>query len=367
MSHQATHVVLTTDVVGGVWDFCASLARELQAQGAARVSLLALGEPSAEQRAQAVAAGAELYEERLKLEWMQEAEADVAATRERLSALVEQLRPDVVHANQFAAACLERDVRVPIVLTLHSDVLSWRRWTLGAEGVPDEWRTYVALVRQALARADSVVAVSGFLANEVRNLYGTPRRIEVIHNGWPAPHASQVPVPAARRERVTLLAGRVWDAAKNVPLAATAAQGWQPGPVYLAGQAAHPETGGQAELPSPLRPLGWLDRPALEDWLGRARVYLSPARYDPFGLLPLQAALHGCALLLSDIPSYREVWDGAACFFRPDDAADLRRQWQRLLDDPADVARRGRERALAAYSPAHMAAAYANLYASVPV
>ena len=40
------HILLTTDVVGGVWDFCLALASELHVQRAARVTLLALGEPS---------------------------------------------------------------------------------------------------------------------------------------------------------------------------------------------------------------------------------------------------------------------------------------------------------------------------------
>jgi glycosyltransferase involved in cell wall biosynthesis len=293
---------------------------------------------------------------------MQDAAPDVAATQQRMGALVERLRPDVVHANQFAAACLAQSVRVPITLTLHSDVLSWRRWTLGVDDVPDEWRAYVALVRQALQRADTVVAVSRFLAEEVRAWYGVARPIEVIHNGWPAP-----PLPlASKKEALTLLAGRVWDQAKNVQLAAPAAHGWDPGRVVLAGQAAHPETGGRAAVPAPLEPLGWLGRAELDGWLDRARVYLSPARYDPFGLLPLQAALHGCALLLSDIPSYRELWDGAACFFRPDDVLDLRRQWQRVLSDPGPIAERARARALARYSSTRMADAYAALAGRVP-
>ena len=419
-----SHVLLTTDCVGGVWDFATLLAGGLVGRGW-RVSLLAIGTPSAAQRAQAAAVGAALEVAPLKLEWMQDADHDVLATRRHVAALVERLRPDVVHANQFAAACLDGPTGrgVPVVLTLHSDVLSWRRWTLGApDEIPAVWQAYVSLVREALARADSVVAVSHFLAEQTRHLYGVERPIRVIHNAWPAPppltRAAARPLSAGARrfagrrfggtdpagrdatvpsgggqlgpprplgERprgsagegrgadheasegpVTLLAGRVWDAAKNVSLAAEAARGWLPGAVYLAGQTANPDSGGHAQVPPPLEALGYLEREALDDWLARADVYLSPARYDPFGLLPLQAALHGCALLLSDIPSYRELWDGAARFFRPDDADDLRRQWQRLLDQPGEAAQRARQRARICYTPARMAAAYAALYQHQP-
>ena len=108
-----------------------------------------------------------------------------------------------------------------------------------------------------------------------------------------------------------------------------------------------------------------MTRNELDGQLRTASIYLSPARYDPFGLLPLQAALNGCALLLSDIPSYRELWDGAACFFRSDDAADLRRQWQWLRQDRALRARLGAiagERARTRYTPARMAADYTAQY-----
>ena len=94
---------------------------------------------------------------------------------------------------------------------------------------------------------------------------------------------------------MTLMAGRVWDAAKNFDVAAEAARGWEPGEVLLAGERRHPES--HTRPPShPLLDLrGIPGAVELESLLDRAAVYLSPARYDPFGLLPLQAALHGCA------------------------------------------------------------------------
>ena len=348
------HILLTTDVVGGVWDFCLTLAAGLRASGD-EATLLAIGTPSADQRRSADGADCQLVHAPLKLEWMADAAGDVNATRSLVAEVVRDVHADVLHANQFAAACASVDV--PVVLTVHSDVLSWRHWTLRASDTPAEWRPYAALVQEGVGAADEVVAVSRFLADEVRLLYAVDRRIDVIPNGWPvggAPHA-------AERERATLVAGRVWDAAKNVALVAEAARGWDAGAVYLAGETAHPD-GGRVEAPSPLQPLGFLPRGELDAWLDRVRIYVSAARYDPFGLLPLQAALHGCALLLSDIPSYREVWGDAACYFRSDDADDLRRQWRQLLGQPPRSS--GRDRAVAHYSAERMVEAYRTLYAS---
>jgi glycosyltransferase involved in cell wall biosynthesis len=169
---------------------------------------------------------------------------------------------------------------------------------------------------------------------------------------------------------VTLLGGRVWDGGKNVGLAVQAAQRMpSPGRVLLAGDQRHPETGTLAHIPAPIECLGWLSHEELTAQLGRARVFLAPARYEPFGLLPLQAAVHGCALLLADTPSFRELWEGCALFFHPDDPGSLRAAWERLLDDDAlasDLGARAERRARDAYSAERMAAEYLSLYARLP-
>jgi glycogen(starch) synthase len=73
-----------------------------------------------------------------------------------------------------------------------------------------------------------------------------------------------------------------------------------------------------------------------------ASIYVLPARYEPFGLSILEAGLSGCALVLGDIPSLREHWDGAAVFVPPEDRSALRRAIQRLIERPARRAELGR-------------------------
>src|SRR5207248_5998583 len=109
-------ILLTTDLLGGVWDFALALASALAGQ----VLLLALGEPSAAQCAAAQAVAETVFAP-LKLEWMHDSAADVQQTQQLVRDLVRQHKPEVVHANQFAIACADLDV--PVVLTTHSDVL----------------------------------------------------------------------------------------------------------------------------------------------------------------------------------------------------------------------------------------------------
>jgi glycosyltransferase involved in cell wall biosynthesis len=108
--------------------------------------------------------------------------------------------------------------------------------------------------------------------------------------------------------------------------------------------------------------LGRLPEDDLAHWLSRAAIFAHPARYEPFGLAVLEAALSGCALVLGDVESLRETWDGAA-EFAADDAA--------LADRIAALARDGaRRRALAdrararalGFTPARMADGYVALY-----
>jgi glycosyltransferase involved in cell wall biosynthesis len=98
--------------------------------------------------------------------------------------------------------------------------------------------------------------------------------------------------------------------------------------------------------------------------LGRAAIFVAPARYDPFGLAILEAAAAGCALVLGDIPSLRENWDGAAVFVDPEDRSALTSAVNVLIANPrersrvaAAVQRRARE-----FTLPRMARAYAALY-----
>ena len=113
--------------------------------------------------------------------------------------------------------------------------------------------------------------------------------------------------------------------------------------------------------------LGRLEPAQLKTWYARAGVFAHPARYEPFGLAPLEAALSGCALVLGDIPSLREIWDDAAVFVPPEDVVRLRLALIDLIEDRPrreELARRAGARARR-YTPERMAAGYLDLYADV--
>ena len=102
--------------------------------------------------------------------------------------------------------------------------------------------------------------------------------------------------------------------------------------------------------------------------LARAGIYAATSRYEPFGLAPVEAALSRCALVASDIPSFRELWDGAAIFFRNNDQESLCAALERLqssLELRRDHGNMAYRHARQHFSAERMVAGYKNLYRSL--
>jgi glycosyltransferase involved in cell wall biosynthesis len=181
----------------------------------------------------------------------------------------------------------------------------------------------------------------------------------VIPNGR-QPHE----VESGAKEHLVLAAGRLWDEAKNLEaLDRVSAQ--LPWPAYLAGSIESPD--GRARAYRGAHLLGMLDPASLAQWMARAAIYAMPARYEPFGLTVLEAAQAGCALVLGDISSLRELWGDDALYVDPDDDAALTNVIRRLCDDDvlrARMAARARGRAQG-FTPRRMAARYHSAYCSL--
>lgn len=91
-----------------------------------------------------------------------------------------------------------------------------------------------------------------------------------------------------------------------------------------------------------------LDRAALaEAYLG-ADLFLNPSRGESFGMTNLEALAHGCRLVCSDLPVFREVAGDAATYLPPDDPAAWAAALDRLGDETLAGGARGSDMALAA-------------------
>lgn len=404
-------VLITTDTVGGVWNYALELSGALGGHGVA-VVLATMG-PRARTDQRTEAARLEnvtLCESEFPLEWMSAAWKGVEAAGEWLLDLEQRFAPDLVHLNGYAHGALPWSA--PTVVVAHSCVFSWWRAVRGCRP-PAEWKRYAAMTRAGLHAADAVVAPTHAMLEALQEHYGPrnprreqrdetnpsrrrKRRKEAARGAQEMPtllRAGEIPsgggantsrlsrgglqrfttgaaclgrggteredrsepiprgVPgftrsivipngrdpaqftsAAAKEPFVLSVGRLWDDAKNAAaLVAIAPRiAW---PVRVAGSTAAPD-GGERMLPN-VESLGCCSRCGLADQYARASIYALPARYEPFGLSALEAALSGCALVLGDIPSLREIWEGAALFVPPNDHEALREAIAELIDDPS--------------------------------
>jgi glycogen synthase len=347
-------VLMTADTVGGVWQYALELSRELHARGDAVALATMGGEPSRDQRREAAEIqGLTLYSSAYKLAWMDDPWKDVEKAGEWLLNLAAQWRPDVVHLNDYSHGDLSWPA--PVLMVGHSCVLSWWRAVHGTSA-PASWARYHQRVCEGLHSADYVIAPSQVMLDALIRHYGPLRACRAIANG-----RSGGEDHAVKEEALIFAAGRLWDPAKNLAALAEVAERL-PWPVCIAGSQRHPD-GGEVQLPH-VHQLGPLPSAQVRRWLKHAPVYALPARYEPFGLSVLEAALAGCALVLGDIPSLREVWGRAALYVPPDDHDVLERTLRWLIDHPeerADFAARARRRA-ARYRPGKMADRYRRLY-----
>lgn len=341
-------VLLTTDCVGGVWTYSLDLARGLQAAGA-EVVLASMGAPlRADQRADAHELRlAGLHESGFALEWMDDPWADVDEAEQWLLDVAESESVDLVHSNSFAHGAA--DWRRPVIVVGHSCVVSWWRAVDGTSP-PARRNEYRRRVAAGLGAASAVVAPTRAMLRELQSAYGYRGGI-AIANG------SSAPATDAAKEPFVLAAGRLWDRAKGLDLLDRAARdlAW---PVLAAGDGGHA---------SNVRALGQQSRAELAGLRERASIFVAPARYEPFGLGILEAARAGCALVLADLPSLRELWSGAAVFADPDDTASLHGELAALISDADARASLGHAAQLRSrrYSVERMTRAYLGLYERV--
>ena len=337
------HVLMTADAVGGVWTYALDLGRELVRAGV-RVTLAVPGPaPDAEQLAQAEAAGLELEPLGGALDWTAAHRRDVAASAAHLLQLCIRLRPDLVHLNSPALAAFG-PFHAPVLAACHSCVKTWWRAVKGDAPLLADLAWRAALVKRGYGSATMLMAPSQAFAEATRLAYDLPATPEIVLNGrrssilplWgrgtseaggggPPPPVGAGPLSPLRGQLpqgegiydvAVFTAGRLWDEGKDVATLDRTI-GRIGLPAFAAGPLAGPN--GQGTVLQHIRALGQLPESEVSACLARRPIFVSPSLYEPFGLAVLEAAQAGCPLVLSDIASFRELWEGAAVFFPPGD------------------------------------------------
>jgi glycogen synthase len=366
------HVLITADTVGGVWTYTQELATGLLARGH-QVTLASFGRlPSSEQSSWAESQpGLDYRPTEYRLEWMEVAATEIEESKIFLQMLIDEIRPDVLHFSQYCYGDLRVDI--PKIVVAHSDVVSW--W-VSVHGKPPEdsaWlRWYRNTVRNGLRGADFVVAPSRWMIEALSEYYVQPSNGTVIHNG----RSPELFAVHQQKENIAVTVGRLWDAGKNASLLLRhdlAIQGEFAMPIFIAGRRDNPQSIENTSNPEfadkhNVHFAGELSQPQIAELFSRAGVYIGTSCYEPFGLAPLEAALSHCALVLNDIPTFRELWGEAALYFTLNDAADLARILRQLRENPAIQKEYGQlayQLAIKKFAAQDMLTEYEHLYQNV--
>lgn len=358
---------MTADRVGGVWTYATELAAALAPLGVETVVTVMgprSGRPEPVERPPSsptkgtarTETGVEVIDTHLPLDWLCTAAAPVRDAAVALAGLARDIGADVVQLNSpaLAAPSITGATRwpVPVVAVEHGSVAPWWEAAHPGEPLPTGFAWHETMMRDGLIAADATVAPSASHAATVQRRYRLPRLPLAIHNGrTPAP-ASPFAAPA----RHAFTAGRLWDRVKRTPLLDRIAALT---PIRAAGPITAPH--GETAACDHLHLLGTLDAAALAAEFAARPVFVSAACFEPFGLAVLEAAQAGCPLVLADIATFRELWDGAAIFVAGEEPADWSAAIARAAADRDAMGEAARTRS-ARYTPHATATAMTAVY-----
>lgn len=247
--------------------------------------------------------------------------------------------------------CNSGPVLHPRSLTVIHDAVVYRM----PEHFSANYRRLHQTLGRVLAKRSRLATVSHFSQGELSQVLGIdPEHIAVIPNG--TDHIARVVPDETVIARKGLQAGRYFlfvgspAPHKNLATALGAfARLGDPGMTFVVVGAAKSKVFGDGGLDVPDNVIftGRLSDEEIAGLYRHAAAFVFPSFYEGFGIPPLEAMVHGCPVLASDIGSCREVCADAALFFAPNDAEALTALMRRIVAEPetAEALRaRGRAR-----------------------
>jgi glycosyltransferase involved in cell wall biosynthesis len=322
VNRPPSRMLMTVDAVGGVWRYAMTLARSLGTHGVETAFLSFGPEPGPEKRREAAAIGP-LSCTSAPLDWMAATAGELSGVAGAIGGAAEAADAELIHLNLPSQAA-ELDAVQPVVAVSHSCVTSWFK-AVRRSPLPADWAWQADLNGLGLARADAVVAPSRSHGELLAQCYGPIANLAVVPNASSG-HADT----ADKSLPFVFAAGRWWDEAKDAVTLDTVGElsMW---PILAAGATQGPQ--GQSHSFSHVRSLGERDHDTVRGIAAHAPIFISPSVYEPFGLAVLEAAQTGAALVLADIPTYRELWEGAALFAQPGDAKGFAHAINRFVEN----------------------------------
>lgn len=283
--------------------------------------------------------------------------------------------PEVVHAHDWLVAhpaiALAEFFDVPLVSTIHATEAGRHSgWVSGRTN-----RQVHSVEWWLVSESDALITCSASMRDEVNRLFGYDATdITVIHNGidirtWPFAERARTSGPAE-----LLFAGRLEyeKGVQDLLAALPRIRRSHPGTTLtIAGDGTQRdwlmEQARKHRVGKAVRFVGPVDHTELVTLMHRCDAIVLPSRYEPFGIVALEAAATGVPLIVSTAgglgEAVREPDTGLT--FEPADVAGLAAAVRATLSDPGAAAQRAlraRARLTAEFSWAEVAERTASLH-----
>ncbi|MBX4188276.1 MAG: glycosyltransferase family 4 protein [Candidatus Doudnabacteria bacterium] len=209
---------------------------------------------------------------------------------------------------------------------------------------------YNLIMLNAVRRSDKIIAVSQSTKNELKQFFGVDEKIGVIYEGinesYRMMDRDEALAKIANRYKITkpfILYVGVWRRYKNLPALARVFDHLiekefdlelvlvgEPDPYY-------PEIEDQVRAikhSDRIRTVGRVSDEDLNYFYNSCLMFVLPSLAEGFGLTALEAAACGAPVILSDIPTLREVMGQGAEYFDPANEENMYDVLSWLADNP---------------------------------
>lgn len=219
------------------------------------------------------------------------------------------------------------------------------------------------LIPRSLKRADKILGVSKFTTDEIIKYYGVrPEKVDWFHNAVSEDYLTQdvseeknkyVKEKYKLPEKYILYIGTM-QPRKNIPtlVEAFAKMEKKDAKLVIAGGRGHNLDTGMEEviteknLQNDIIFPGFIDEEDKAALMKGAMVFAFPSFYEGFGIPILEAMSVGTPVIASNIAPHREIAEGAAMFFDPNNSEELSKLMEKMIADEnmrQDYSRRGLE------------------------
>ena len=246
-----------------------------------------------------------------------------------------RLKADIVWSPHSSLSYIPQ---IPHIMTVH-DVIYWRL----PEYIPN-WKVgiYVKLLKKSILRANKIITVSQFSAQEIENIFNIPAKsISVIYNS-----SSKLAVKHSdfeEQEKYIFYEGGL-DIRKNVPQLIEAFRIIAPKfpelQLYIAGNYFEspliPDISAliaQYNLEDRVKLLGYISDEDMIKYIQQAEILVYPSLYEGFGIPIIEGWSLGTPVITSNIGAMKEVGGDAAVLINPNSAKSIAKGIQSILQD----------------------------------